>query len=70
MRKMFLLWKREKNKRKDMRKVKCFACHKTSHYVGQCLNKKKKKEPEVSASTEVVEFTEKSEREFSLMIGL
>jgi hypothetical protein len=51
-----------------MRKVKCFACHKTSHYVSQCLNKKKKKyEPEVSTSVEVVEFTKKFEREFSLM---
>jgi hypothetical protein len=57
-------------KKKDMSKVRCFACHKTGHYASQCLNKKKKKsEPEVSASAEVVEFAEKYEREFSLMIG-
>jgi hypothetical protein len=28
--------------KKDMSKVKCFACHKFGHYVGQCPNKKKK----------------------------
>jgi hypothetical protein len=39
------------------------------HYASQCSNKKKKKklEPEVSASAEIVEFAEKYEREFSLM---
>ena len=30
-------------KEKDMSKVKCFACHKFGHYVGQCPNKKKGK---------------------------
>jgi hypothetical protein len=57
-------------KKKDMRKVKYFSCHKTGHYVSQCSNKKKKKsKPEVSASTEVAEFTERYEKEISLMIG-
>jgi hypothetical protein len=28
--------------KKDMSKVKCFACHKFGHYAGQCPNKKKK----------------------------
>jgi hypothetical protein len=46
-----------------MNKVKCFACHKTGHYASQYL----KKELEVSASAKVVEFTEKFEKEFSLM---
>jgi hypothetical protein len=30
-------------KKKDMSKVRCFACHKTVHYASQCPNKKKKK---------------------------
>jgi hypothetical protein len=57
-------------KKKDMSKVRCFACHKTGHYASQCSNKKKKKlEPKVSTSTEIVEFGEKYE-EFFLMTGL
>ena len=28
----------------DMSKVKCFACQNFGHYVGQCPNKKKKKQ--------------------------
>jgi hypothetical protein len=55
-------------KKKDMSKVRCFAGPKTSHYTSQCLNKKKKSEPEVSTSVEIAEFAEKYE-EFSLMIG-
>jgi hypothetical protein len=26
----------QEDKKKDMRKVKCFACHKFGHYAGQC----------------------------------
>lgn len=29
------------NKEKDMSKVKLCACHKSRHYVSQCLNKNK-----------------------------
>jgi hypothetical protein len=37
----------------DMGRVRCFACHKTDHYVNLCLKKKKKKkkESEVVATT-------------------
>ena len=53
-----------------MSKVRCFACHKTDHYASQCPKKMEKKpELEVSASTEIAEFVERHEREFSLMTG-
>jgi hypothetical protein len=59
-----------KGNKKDMSKVKLFACHKTGHHASQCPNNKKKKlEPEVSASTEFVEFIQRFEKEFSLMDG-
>jgi hypothetical protein len=29
---------------RDMGKVRCFACHKTSHYASKCPIKKKKRE--------------------------
>jgi hypothetical protein len=53
--------------KKDMSKVKCFACHKFGHYVGQCPNKKKK---QTTASTEVEEFSTKFDKEFSLIACL
>jgi hypothetical protein len=58
-------------KKKDLSKVRCFACHKTGHYTSQCSNKKEKKsEPEVPTSTNIAEFVERHEREFFfLMIG-
>ena len=57
-------------KKKDMSKMRCFSYHKTGHYASQCLDKKEKKpEPEVSTSTEIAEFAERHEREFSLMTG-
>ena len=56
-------------KKKDMRKVKYFACHKTSHYPSQCPNKKKKgkNETQTIASIEIKDFVEKFEKEFSLV---
>jgi hypothetical protein len=53
--------------KKDMRKVKFFSCHKFGHYVGQCLNKKKK---QTTASAEVEEFSTKFDKEFSLIVCL
>ena len=52
---------------RDMRKVKCFACHKFGHYVVQCPNKKKK---QVAASADMEEFASKFDREFSLIARL
>jgi hypothetical protein len=53
--------------KKDMSKVKCFACHMFGHYAGQCPNKKKK---QTTASTEVEEFSTKFDKEFSLIVCL
>jgi hypothetical protein len=53
--------------KKDMSKVKCFACHKFGHYAGQCLNMKKK---QTTTSTEVEEFSTKFDKEFSLIVCL
>jgi hypothetical protein len=53
--------------KKDMRKVKCFACHKFGHYAGQCPNKKKK---QTAASAAVEEFSTKFDKEFSLVVCL
>jgi hypothetical protein len=47
--------------KKDMRKVKFFACHKFGHYAGHCLNNKKK---QTVASTSVEEFFTKFDKEF------
>ena len=36
--------KQHDGEKKDMNKVKCFACQKMGHYAGQCPNKKYKKQ--------------------------
>jgi hypothetical protein len=53
--------------KKDMSKVKCFACHKFGHYAGQCPNKKMKP---IAASAEVEEFSTKFDKDFSLVVCL
>jgi len=56
------------DKKKDMRKVRFFACHKNGHYASQYPNnKKKKKEPKVSTSAKVFDYAKKFEKKFSLM---
>jgi hypothetical protein len=53
--------------KKDMSKVKCFACHKFGLYAGQCPNNKKK---QTTTSTEVEDFSTKFDKEFSLVVCL
>jgi hypothetical protein len=50
-----------------MSKVKCFACQKMGHYVGQCPHKKKK-QGGTTATTEEDEFASQFERECSLIV--
>jgi hypothetical protein len=56
-------------KKKDLGKVKCFACHKSGQYDSQFSNKKngKSKSVEKFAEAQVKEFVEKFEKEFSLV---
>jgi hypothetical protein len=54
------------DKKKDMRKVKCFACQKFGHYAGQCPHKKKggnetQTEVAVMEKDQVDEFCKKFE---------
>ena len=58
----------QNGEKKDMSKVKCFACQKFGHYAGQCPNKKKKKQ-QTTASAEIDEYAAKFDREFSLFVG-
>lgn len=53
--------------KKDISKVKCFACHKIGHYVSQCINKKEDKgKAQVATSTKIIDFVVKFEQ-FSLV---
>ena len=61
--------KQHDGEKKDMGKVKCFACQKFGHYAGQCPNKKKNKQ-QTTASTEIDEFAARFERDFSLFAGV
>jgi hypothetical protein len=65
---------RSSHRKKDMSKIKCFACQQYGHYAGQCPTKKKKKggngmQVEVVAltKTQVDEFAKKFEEEFLLV---
>jgi hypothetical protein len=57
--------KQEGEGKKDMAEVKCFACHKFGNYVGQFPNKKKK---QVAASVDVDDFSQRFEKEYSLLV--
>jgi hypothetical protein len=56
-------------KKHDMRKVKCFACHKLGHYASQCPTRKKKN-PQTISSTDIDEFSSRFDDDFSLIACL
>ena len=60
--------KQHGRQKKDLSKVKCFACHGFGHYVGQSSNEKKKKK-ETVALVEIDEYAARFEREFYLCAG-
>jgi hypothetical protein len=63
--------KGKKGSKIDIIKVHFFACNEYGHYAAQCPNRKgtkeKEKEKQVATSAEVNEFSEKFEKEFSLV---
>jgi hypothetical protein len=60
-------------KKKDMSKVKCYACRKFGHYASQCTNKKggTKTQPEVAVSVkaQAEEFAKKFEQTKFLLVS-
>jgi hypothetical protein len=54
-------------KKRDMRKVKCFACHKPGQYTSGCPNKKKdKKKSQTTALADIDKFSSIFDEDFSL----
>jgi hypothetical protein len=60
----------EQRKKKDLSKVKCFACHTLGHYASQCPQRKKGKGKQQASSTEVDEVADRLQREFLLVSAL
>jgi hypothetical protein len=62
-----------KPRKKDLSKIKCFSCHKHSHYASQCPIKKKgkgkqqQKQVVASIETQMTKFAAKFEKHFSLV---
>jgi hypothetical protein len=57
-------------RKKELSKIKCFACHNTGDYESWCLEKKKGQgntQTTTLARTQLDEFVTKFEREFSLV---
>jgi hypothetical protein len=58
-------------KKKDLSKVKCFACHKSGNYASQCPECKKGKsnsqQVATSVDSQVKEFAERFEKDFLLV---
>ena len=57
--------KSKKKSKKDLRKVRCFACSHYGHFASQCP-KKEEEDTIVAASAEVEDFARRFEKEFLL----
>jgi hypothetical protein len=58
----------EQRKKKDLSKVKCFACHEHGHYASQCPQRKKGGGKQHASSTKVDEVADRLQR--GVLIGL
>jgi hypothetical protein len=60
----------EQRKKKDLSKVKCFACHEHGHYASQCPQQKKGSRKQHASSIEVDVVADRLQREFLLVSAL
>jgi hypothetical protein len=60
----------EQGKKKDLSKVKCFACHKRGHYASQCPRRKKGRGKQQASSAKVDEVADRLQRDFLLVFVL
>ena len=56
--------KQKRGEKKDLSKVRCYACNAFGHYAGQCLNKNrgKQEEEQVAPVAKIKSFTTKFEK--------
>jgi hypothetical protein len=59
---------RRGEQKRDMSKVKCFACRKMGHYDGQCPYRKNKKKRGTTTTTNEEEFTAQIESECAFIV--